>query len=142
MALFDLSSNTNTRIHIFLHGPIFHNKRKVTVGSMDTGEGGEEEVDTPEGYEYVVVGSSAGARWPPISPVKATRLFLKLEMIRAPISTRKFRASIFNTQRMRKCGNYSVKHYADETLTVKDPKVTQETLTGASLFVGLNSPRE
>jgi choline dehydrogenase len=117
---------------------------EATVSSMG-GHGEalpEEEVDTLDGYEYVVVGSGAGGGPLAANLARNGHKVLLLEAGDDQGSNLNQQVPAFHfrsTEDEKMSWDYFVKHYADETLAHKDSKMTWETPAG-TLYVGLNPP--
>ncbi|KAL4864172.1 hypothetical protein BDV12DRAFT_176601 [Aspergillus spectabilis] len=115
------------------------------TGSSTSYPGGAvlaEEIDTIDGYEYVVVGSGAGGGPLAANLARKGHKVLLLEAgddqgsnLNQQVPAFHFRST--EDEKMR--WDYYVKHYAAEELARKDSKMTWETPTGL-LYVGLNPP--
>ncbi|KAK2689258.1 hypothetical protein QWA68_011503 [Fusarium oxysporum] len=117
---------------------------EATVGSVsERGEAiPEEELDTLDGYEYVVVGSGAGGGPLAANLARNGHRVLLLEAGDDRGSNLNQQVPAFHSkstedEKMR--WDYFVKHYADEKDAQKDSKMTWETPTG-TLYIGLNPP--
>lgn len=101
-----------------------------------------EEVDTIDGYEYVVVGSGAGGGPLAANLARKGHKVLLLEAGDDQGSNLNQQVPAFHSrstedERMR--WDYFVKHYGDEKLAQKDSKMTWETPSG-TIYVGLDPP--
>ncbi|KAB5577470.1 hypothetical protein GE09DRAFT_1085876 [Coniochaeta sp. 2T2.1] len=127
-----------------MSGPSTTHVPDAIVGSM-RGHGealSEEEVDTLEGYEYVVVGSGAGGGPLAANLARNGHKVLLLEAgddqgLNLNQQVPAFHFKSVEDEKMR--WDYFVTHYADEEQARKDPKMTWETPVG-TIFVGLDPP--
>ncbi|KAL5333994.1 hypothetical protein BJX70DRAFT_379512 [Aspergillus crustosus] len=101
-----------------------------------------EEIDTIDGYEYVVVGSGAGGGPLAANLARQGHKVLLLEAGDDQGSNPNQQVPAFHfrsTEDEKMRWDYYVKHYASEELARKDSKMTWETPTG-QLYVGLHPP--
>lgn len=102
----------------------------------------EEEVDTADAYEYVVVGSGAGGGPLAANLARNGHKVLLLEAGDDQGSNLNQQVPAFHlrsTEDEKMRWDYFIKHYADEKLAQKDSKMTWETPMG-TLYVGLDPP--
>ncbi|KFY90769.1 hypothetical protein V500_04965 [Pseudogymnoascus sp. VKM F-4518 (FW-2643)] len=101
-----------------------------------------EEVDTIDGYEYIVVGSGAGGGPLAANLARKGHKVLLLEAGDDQGSNLNQQVPAFNfrsTEDEKMRWDYFVKHYGEDKLAQKDSKMTWETPSG-TIYVGLNPP--